>query len=155
MLFFSSLCFAKQVSFQIVQHDSATDDVTEASLTIEDEILNTFFEYGYIVTNSAAAVSSSTSQDEKLFKTGKNDAFNGFSDFFVQINLYYGRTEETITEQSDLQKVIFSITSVKTGETFDKQTMNNIKLNHTKDDLPRISADLVHAINKSLKSKKA
>lgn len=154
-MIFSSLCFAKQVSFQIVQHDSSTDDVTEASLVIEDEILNTFFDYGYIVTNSAATVSASESQDEKLFKTGKNDAFTGYSDFFVQINLYYGRTEQTKTEQSDLQKVCFSVTSVKTGETFEKQSMENIKLNHTKDDLPRISADLVAAINKVLKSRKA
>ena len=46
----STLCFARQLCFQIVQHDSAAKELTEQSLTIEDEVLNSFFDYGFIVT---------------------------------------------------------------------------------------------------------
>ena len=60
---YSSLCFAKQISFQVVQHDESSKDVTEQSLVIEDEVLNKFFDYGFIVTNSDAAVSTSDSMD--------------------------------------------------------------------------------------------
>ena len=78
-----ALCFANQISFQIVQHDDSMDYVSEDSLVIEDSVLNNFFEYGYIVTNSDAAISDSAGQDEKLYKIGQGDAFNGYSDYFV------------------------------------------------------------------------
>jgi hypothetical protein len=84
-----ALCFANQISFQIVQHDDSLDSVSEDSMVIEDSVLNNFFEYGFIVTNSDAAISESQAQDEKLYKIGQGDAFNGFSDYFVQIKLYY------------------------------------------------------------------
>ena len=37
-------------------------------MTIEDSVLNNFFEYGFIVTNSDAAISESSAQDERLYK---------------------------------------------------------------------------------------
>ena len=151
----SALCFAKQLSFQIVQHDDSAKEVTEQSLIIEDEVLNTFFDYGFIVTNSNAAISASKTQDEKLFKTGVGDAFNGFSDYFIQINLFFVKDDKSISDAADLKQVKFSITAVKTGETLVVQSFDNIKGTNQKDDLKKISADLVLAINKALKSKKA
>ena len=59
LLISGSLCFANQISFQIVQHDESLDSVSEDSMVIEDSVLNNFFEFGYIVTNSDAAISSS------------------------------------------------------------------------------------------------
>ena len=76
-----------------MQHDESLDSVSEDSMVIEDSVLNNFFEYGFIVTNSDAAISESKAQDEKLYKIGQGDAFNGFSDYFIQIRLYYERTE--------------------------------------------------------------
>ena len=84
----SAWCSARQVSFQIVQHDGPSE-LLEESLTIEDEVMNNFFDYGYIVTNSDAQVSSSEKQDEKLFNTGIGEAIEGFSDYFIQIKLFY------------------------------------------------------------------
>ena len=55
----AQFCFAKQVSFQIIQHDDRTDKVTEQSLVIEDELMVGLFETGYIVTNSPTVVKSS------------------------------------------------------------------------------------------------
>ncbi len=107
LLIGSSLCFANQISFQIVQHDDCMDSVSEDSLTIEDSVLNNFFEYGFIVTNSDAAISESAAQDEKLYKIGQGDAFNGFSDYFIQIRLYYARTDETTSENADLCEIGF------------------------------------------------
>ena len=63
LLLCGTLCFANQISFQIVQHDDTLDSVSEDSMIIEDSVLNNFFEFGYIVTNSDAAVSDSTAQD--------------------------------------------------------------------------------------------
>ena len=109
LIFCTMNCFAKQICFQVVQHDISAKDVTEQSLIIEDEILNRFFEYGYIVTNAAAQVSASDSIDETLFKSGVGEAFNGFSDYFVQINLFFDRNETTTTAKADLKKIDFAI----------------------------------------------
>ena len=156
LLFGTSLCFANQISFQIVQHDDCLDCVSEDSMTIEDSVLNNFFEYGFIVTNSDAAISESKAQDEKLYKIGQGDAFNGFSDYFIQIRLYYERTNETLSTNSDLYEIDFSITSVKTGKKIADRSMKNIKIDRTKkNNLVKISSDLVNEISKALRAYKA
>lgn len=156
LLFGISLCFANQISFQIVQHDDSQNSVSEDSLVIEDSVLNNFFEYGFIVTNSDAAISESKAQDEKLYKIGQGDAFNGFSDYFIQINLYYERTEETMSASSDLYKIDFSITSIKTGKKIADRSMKNLKIDRTKkNNLVKVSSDLVNEISKALRAYKA
>jgi hypothetical protein len=156
LLFLTASCFANQISFQIVQHDDSADNVTEDSMIIEDSVLNTFFEYGYIVTNSDAAISDSESQDERLYKIGSGDAFNGFSDYFIQIKLYYERTDETLTASSDLYKINFTIASVKSGVKIAEKSLENLKVDRTKkNNLAKISSDLVNQINKALKANKA
>ena len=156
LLISGSLCFANQISFQIVQHDESLDCVSEDSLVIEDSVLNNFFEYGYIVTNSDAAISESAAQDEKLYKIGQGEAFTGFSDYFVQIKLYYERNDQTLTNSSDLYKIDFSITSVKTGKKIAAKTMKDIKIDRTKkNNLAKVSSDLVNEISKALRAYKA
>lgn len=153
--FCAANCFAKQICFQVVQHDNSAADLTEQSLTIEDEVLNKFFEYGFIVTNAAAQVSASDGTDEKLYKSGMGEAFNGFSDYFVQINLFFAKDENTTSSKSDLKKINFSIANAKTGAKLADSSMENIKLEHKKDDLKKLSSNLVNEINKALKSNKA
>ena len=147
LLISGSLCFANQISFQIVQHDDSLDSVSEDSMTIEDSVLNNFFEYGFIVTNSDAAISESAAQDERLYKIGQGEAFNGFSDYFVQIKLYYKRTDNTLSQSSDLYKINFSITSIKTGKKIAEKSINDIKIDRTKkNNLAKVSSDLVNDI---------
>ncbi len=156
LLLCGTLCFANQISFQIVQHDETIDSVSEDSMTIEDSVLNNFFEYGFIVTNSDAAISDSTDQDERLYKIGQGDAFNGFSDYFVQIRLYYERTEQTLSQNADLYKIDFSITSIKTGKKIADKTITDIKIDRAKkNNLARVSSDLVDEISKVLRAYKA
>ena len=151
-----SLCFCNQISFQIVQHDESVDCVSEDSMVIEDSVLNNFFEYGFIVTNSDAAISDSVTQDEKLYKIGQGDAFNGFSDYFVQIKLYYERTENTLSSTSDLYEIDFIITSVKDGKKIAAKSIKDIKIDRTKkNNLAKVSSDLVYEINKALRAYKA
>ncbi len=152
----SALCFANQISFQIVQHDESFDSVSEDSMIIEDAVLNSFFEHGYIVTNSDAAISDSESQDERLYRIGSGDAFNGYSDFFVQIKLFYERTDQTLTASSDLYKIDFVIGSPKTGLKITEKSIDQIKIDRgKKNNLTKISSDLVNQINKALKENKA
>lgn len=148
-----SLCFAKQLCFQIVQHDDAAKGVTEQSYIIEDEVLNRFFDYGFIVTNSDSTVSSSQSQDDSLFTKGIKDAFNGYSDIFIQIKLFYERTEQNTSENSELKNIDFLVANAKTGTKIAENSLKNIKLEHKKDDLKKISSNLTAEINKVLNNK--
>ena len=151
-----SLCFCNQISFQIVQHDESVDCVSEDSMVIEDSVLNNFFEYGFIVTNSDAAMSDSAKKNKKLYKIGQGDAFNGFSDYFVQIKLYYERTENTLSSTSDLYEIDFIITSVKDGKKIAAKSIKDIKIDRTKkNNLAKVSSDLVYEINKALRAYKA
>lgn len=149
----SSFCFAKQLCFQIVQHDAAAKEVTEQSFVIEDEVLNNFFDYGFIVTNSNATVSNSQIQDEKLFQTGIKDAFDGFSDIFIQIKLFYEQPKQNFSENSELKNIDFLVASAKTGKKIAENSLKDIKLEHKKNDLKMISSNLVFEINKTLKNK--
>ncbi len=151
----ASCAFAKQISFQVVQHDQTSSIVTEQSLVIEDEVLNSFFESGFIVTNSDAAMSDSDGQDEVLFKTGIGEAFNGCSDYFVQINLFFTKTDETTSKNADLQKIKFTIAKTNTGKTIANKSFDNIKIANVNTDLRKVSLSLVKEINKALNAYKA
>ena len=144
-------CSARQVAFQIVQHDG-TAEVSEQSLSIEDEVLTNFFDYGYIVTNSDAAVSESAAQDEKLYNIGIGEAIDGFSDYFVQIKLFYDKVNQS-GEVPELTKIDWTIASAKTGEKVKNNSITNIKLEHKKDATKKLSSSLAAEINSALKAK--
>lgn len=145
----SAFCFAKQISFQIVQHDESLEAVGEQALVIEDEIITGLFNYGYIVTNSEAAVSSSESQDEKLWNVGLGEAFDGYSDYFVQIKLYYTSPEKNVpASKAVLKNVEWSISNAKTGTVLKSYSINSFESKS-------VSSDIIVAINKIIKANKA
>ena len=146
LLLCANFCFAKQIQLQIVQHDDRTDAVSEDSLVIEDELLNGFFETGYIITNSPAAVSCSASDDLILFNKAMGDAYEGSSDFFVQIKLYYTNSLHTID---------WSVASVSTGKTIKESKFESSVKAFDEKGLRSVSSRLISEISKILKSTKA
>lgn len=152
VLFIStSFCFAKQISFQIVQHDSKIDTVTEQSLIIEDEMLNGFFEYGYIVTNSQAEISKSEKEDKKLFNKGLQEALEGFSDYFVQIRLYYDNSKKGDGFSVTLEKIEWEIIKASTGDLVFSNSLDELKKSITDEELRKVSSILINDIKKVLR----
>lgn len=138
-------CYAGQISIQVVQHDKIQKNLSENSLVIEDELLTGFFENGYIVTNSPAMTSDSKGSDEKCFSIGMNDAFNGYSDYFVQIKLYYDG------EKSDLSKVNWTLYSVSTGEKLEDSFINEfVMTKENKKDLHIVALQLISKIKEAI-----
>ena len=138
-------CYAGQISIQVVQHDKIQKNLSENSLVIEDELLTGFFENGYIVTNSPAMTSDSKGSDEKCFSIGMNDAFNGYSDYFVQIKLYYDG------EKSDLSKVNWILYSVSTGEKLEDSFINEfVMTKENKKDLHIVALQLISKIKEAI-----
>lgn len=152
VLFLStSFCFAKQISFQIVQHDTKIDTVTEQSLIIEDEMLNGFFEYGYIVTNSQAEISKSEKEDKKLFNKGLQEALEGFSDYFVQIRLYYDNSKKGDGFSVTLEKIEWEIIKASTGDLVFSNSLDELKKSITDEELRKVSSILINDIKKVLR----
>lgn len=144
-LIFEFSCYAGQISIQVVQHDKIQKNLSENSLVIEDELLTGFFENGYIVTNSPAITSDSKGSDEKCFSIGMNDAFNGYSDYFVQIKLYY------TGEKSDLSKVNWTLYSVSTGEKLEDSFINEfVMTKENKKDLHIVALQLISKIKEAI-----
>ncbi len=144
-------CFAKQVSIQIIQHDGLRENVSDSSFIIEDEIMNGLFDKGYIVTNSPASVSNSNSEDEKLFSTGMKDAADGYSDYFVQISLFYTGSEEINPKTLGLVKVEWTVFSVKTGKKIKANSFKNLNKLKKEEELKSISYDLIAELYKAVK----
>lgn len=155
IFFVCSSLFARQISFQVVQHDDSSKEVTEQSLVIEDQLLNTFFEKGYIVTNSPSVASASESQDEKFWKTGLGEAFDGYSDYFVQIKVWYEPRVGTLRDVANIQKINWSLTEAKTGIKLVEHSLDDIKPINKKTDMNLITSSLVFDIDKALNANKA
>lgn len=147
LLLVGANCFAGQISIQIVQHDKVNKDVSENSLIIEDEVMTGFFNNGFIVTNSPAVVSESQVQDDSFCKAGIGEAYDGCSDYFVQIKLFY---KENVV---DLQKIDLSIFSVTTGKKIKDSTISSFSLNKKNTtDLYKTSSDVVAKIKEAIKA---
>ena len=140
----ASNCFAEQISFQVVQHDKRFKEITDEVLSVEDELLTRFFEKGFIVTNSPAVISESKNQTDLLWSKGLGDAFEGSSDFFVQVNIYLEEIEESeIKKDVIINRVDWILANALNGETIESGSLNKIN---------NISNDIISSINKVIKA---
>ena len=142
----AQFCFAKQISFQIIQYDDRTQDVNEQSLVIEDELLNGLFETGYIVTNSPTISFDSSADETALYNKALGDAYDGYSDYFIQIKVYY---------KNALNQINWSIASVTNGKKLKESVITGSVTTADEKGLKKISSKLVTEITDFLKSYKA
>lgn len=149
-----SICFAGQISVQVVQHNKAIDYVSEQSLIVEDELLNGFFDKGYIVTNSVARVSDSSETDSDLFYEGFGEAFDGSSDVFVQVKVYFTATEKKTSADivtSRLDHIDWVMINVTTGKVIKESSVQGIANKPGTDESVRlVSGKLISEIQKAL-----
>jgi len=153
LLLICSNVFAYQISFQVIQHNNASQKVNEKALSLEDELFTGFFNKGYIVTNSQAVISKSENQDETLWTKGYGEAYDGFSDYFVQVKLYFSqpvKNEETGKMEQGIDKVDYTVTKVQSGE---KIAEKSIEYKSLEEDVYEVSSDLIIDINKVIKAK--
>lgn len=140
----ASNCFAEQISFQVVQHDKRFKEVTDEVLSVEDELLTRFFEKGFIVTNSPAVISESKNQTDLLWSKGLGEAFEGSSDFFVQVNVYLEEIEESeIKKDVIINRVDWILANALNGETIESGSLKKVN---------NISNDIISKINNVIKA---
>lgn len=126
-LFLGYAGFCNSVSFQVVQHNNSLSDVCNSSLIIEDEIMNNFYNAGFIVSNWPASISNSNEENKKLWNMGYTEAVEGSFDYFIQINLFFNESESTNVEKVELgliDKVSWKIVSSSNGNIIEEKNKN-------------------------------
>lgn len=123
---------AASLTFQIVQHCENLKSVCESSLRMEDEIMNGFFEAGYIVSNIPAVISTSEVEDDKIFKDGVNEAAGSSLDNFLAVHIYFDKQAIAGGKEPDFSN-IYAI-SWKMGEVKDGRIIDNGQLSIKKTD---------------------
>lgn len=121
----ANCCFASGLTFQIIQHNDSLNEVCESAMVIEDEMLNYFFNSGYIVTNAPASVSSSIEMDDKLWKVAVNEAAGGSADVFVQVHLYFNENagESSKVSLGLIDKISWKAQAIKSGRILEESSM--------------------------------
>ena len=150
----SSLCFGEQISFQIVQHNKSVEDVSEEAYLVEDALISSFFDSGYIVTNSLASLSKNSRTDKKLWKIGAEEAVEGGSDYFVQIILYFTQNEGPAPKQDlmILESVEYKFSRTDSLEnTVEGKWDCNVELMDA-DDMKPVTDTLISEIYKVIKA---
>ena len=77
--------YAKSVSFQMIQHDKASNDITNSTYLIETAIMDYFFDRGYIVTNLPPVQSDGEEKDQKIYRKSIQLLGKGEADFYVEV----------------------------------------------------------------------
>ena len=149
--------FCGSLSFQILQKDESMNDVCESALVIEDEILNYFFDNGFIVSNVPAAVSNSEAEDEKFYKDSYNEAVNGTVDQFCLVKLYFtgGAEENQRVSIGNMKKISWKIVSIRTGKIIEEASTaveKKISMNEEAN-VRNFAADFAMHLHKVIKQK--
>ena len=111
--------YGLNVSILIFQKDGI-DKVSESSRVFENQIMNTLFDYGHIVTNETISLYENY---DMASVNGFNAAVDGFMDYFVEIKLEYDISQSKNPEAvslENLKSVDYVIKKVSTGEVFYK-----------------------------------
>ena len=115
---FCSAMFGKSISFQVVQHNKSLTEVCPTVLVLEDELLNFFFDIGYIVSNEPAVATNNASKDSQLWNAGFNASVDGSCDNFIQIILDFNDVD-SVSQNIQLgyiNKVSWKVASTSTGK---------------------------------------
>ncbi len=134
LLFLALTCvshygFSSSLSFQIVQHNASLNKVSQSAYVMEDEIMNYFFDNGFIVSNATASISTSADDDKKLWSDGYYEAAEGSFDAFIQIHLYFNGSadNENKVALGLIDTVSWSVTSVRTGKCIEENKRRVVK----------------------------
>lgn len=97
--------FSGSVGIQVIQHDPYMDDVRASSETIEGVILDTFFDYGLVVSNSPIVPSRNDSRDDKDIKISLREALEGRMDLLIVVTVNYNDSASANPSSENLSNI--------------------------------------------------
>lgn len=123
---------------------------------MEDEILNSFYGSGHIVSNVPAVISSSQSQDNTFWSQGYKEVMDGFFDNFIQVHLYLNSASSQNQGNASLgiiKKVTWKVASIATGSTIDEgsKTVSAPTQKDTEENVRGFADELASYLQKAIK----
>lgn len=109
--------YGMNVSFLIIQKNGL-EKVSESSRVFENQIMNTLFDCGHIVTNEPISLFENY---ETATINGFNAAVDGFMDYFIEIEVDYDLSKSKNPEAvllENVKSVEYRIKNVLTGTVF-------------------------------------
>ncbi len=110
------------------------------------------FENGFIVTNSPSVSSESDEQDSSLFNSALGDALDGFSDFFVQMKVYYFPRTGTLSDNAEIESIEWSVSNTNDGKKIAGKKIANIQKINKSNDTILVAGKVISEIISAIKS---
>ena len=130
-VFCVSSAAAKSIGIQVIQKNGALNEVHSSSYLIEESVLDSFFDYGYIVSNSPVCISNGSNDESNERKT-LNEAFEGQLDYVIFITVSYkaeGSTNPQADYLTNIERISWKMVDVITKRTLADATYNVGKVN--------------------------
>ncbi len=106
---FSTFAFAPSIAVQMAQHDIDRDTLRESTFILEDGILDTLFESGFIVSSLPISINKDTHSTQREII---NQARLGYINYVVCIDVYYssyGISAEEALTVTDIESIDWRI----------------------------------------------
>jgi len=159
-IFAASSLFASAISFQVVQHDKSQDKIRLSSYQIEGDLMEYFFNAGYIVTNSPTVIANSDEDDKKEYTKSIKSAEEGECDYFVTLLTDYNVANSTGPEQSllsNIHEISWRVIDIATGKEIASGVKKTGVVSPTQDNEDGISSfafEIAAEISASITSKR-
>jgi hypothetical protein len=123
---------AESLTVSIVQNEKAPAVALEMSQTIEDELMNDYFDAGHIVSNTDIRFDGSKF---KAANFGIKEAAFGMSDYLLAVYLQYGpgeiKDEKKGITYAQLDTVVWRLVEVRSSNIVAEQTLDATKIHVT------------------------
>ncbi len=132
----SVLTYAQSVSFQIIQHDSATTDVRETTYVMENAIFDSLFSSGFIATNSVTAAVNNDEKDKQIKYKALGEASDGGCNYFIAIFVDYKDNLTSNTAYallSNIRKISWEVYDVKSEAVISSGEKEIVKVTSSSD----------------------
>ncbi len=108
-----AFAFSPSIVVQMAQHDSKSEVLRESTFILENGVLDTFFEAGYIVSSLPTSINK---EIKDILKETTQTAREGYMSYVVYINVYYRSYDIKIDETiaiDDIESINWQVVNAK------------------------------------------
>lgn len=156
-LLIAAASFSQAVGILVIQDSGNVTDVRATSYIVENTLLDTFFDNGYIVSNNPIALINSRNTVESLTKRAIRESNEGQMDILIVIKIKYKLSERMNTSAvllSDIEEMSYEIYNVLTSISYDSKNYvpNTGSSRNNEDGVKTFTQILIKDLLKSLRA---
>ena len=157
LLVLGSFASAKSFSLQIVQKNGSENVVYNASILLEQTIMDYFYENAYIVSNSPVIIQKKGQNIDSELQKSFDAAQEGYLDYMIQATVYYNLSDSNNPEEAllnNIEKIEWKVISLYDRSTVAAgQAVPGKKYRNDEDGLFYFANELAEYIKNAIESK--